>query len=67
MGHELVVLGVLISTSEKKNAYVMDFFNQFDTSIYDPVSYASRNISSTAFHGQRHGRSRQAGRHPLAS
>ncbi|MBN3269035.1 TonB-dependent siderophore receptor [Bordetella bronchiseptica] len=50
VGHELVASASYFDL-EKKNAYVMDFFNQFDTSIYDPISYAKPAISSTAFRG----------------
>src|SRR5690606_37962012 len=36
---------------EKKNAYVMDFFNTFSTNIYQPVHHPRPAISASAFTG----------------
>ncbi len=50
VGHEWVVAGDFFEL-KKDNAYVMDFFNTFDTNLYHPTSYGQPAISSTAFTG----------------
>ncbi|WP_188704131.1 TonB-dependent receptor [Silvimonas iriomotensis] len=50
VGHEWVVAGDYFQL-KKDNAYAMDFFNTFNTNLYNPTSYAQPAISSTAFTG----------------
>lgn len=50
VGHEWVVSASHFE-SEKKNAYVMDFFNTFNTNLYHPVSYSRPAYSGSAFVG----------------
>ena len=48
--HEFVVSASHFDL-EKKNAYVMDFSNRFQTNIYDPVSYGKPTPLASAFRG----------------
>jgi len=48
--HE-VVAAVSQFQLEKKNAYVMDFFNRIPTNLYDPVQTPLPPVSGTAFRG----------------
>ncbi|OZI57017.1 TonB-dependent receptor [Bordetella genomosp. 1] len=48
--HEFVVSASHFEL-EKKNAYVMDFYNRFNTNIYDPVSYDKPTPLGNAFRG----------------
>lgn len=50
IGHEIVASASFFQL-KKKNAYVMDFFNTFNTNIYDPVSYDRPAISAAPFRG----------------
>lgn len=66
VGHEWVVSGSYFEL-EKKNAYVMDFFNTRATNLYSPVDWARPAISARAFRGNDLDSPALTGRTQLAS